>query len=117
MRDFLICILQDGPRFMKAAQLNLGGAAILLVLVAMLLGADVYAAVKGVGKVFSSIFKAVPRQGQPVSGMGRVAWDRYSWGLVALTSVSRRGQRTARTQSFADDRTDRQAHPMISASA
>lgn len=63
MRDFTICIWQDGPRFMEAAQLNLGGAAILLVLVAMLLGAAVYAAIKGVGKVFSSIFKAVPRQG------------------------------------------------------
>ncbi|WP_156368574.1 hypothetical protein [Duganella sp. Leaf61] len=56
MRDFLMCILQDGPRFMEAAQLNLGGAAILLVLVAMLLVAAVYAALKGVGKVFSSFF-------------------------------------------------------------
>lgn len=56
MRDFLMCILQDGPRIMEAAQLNLGGAAALLVLAAMLLGAPVYAAIKGVGKVSSSFF-------------------------------------------------------------
>ncbi|QKY11998.1 hypothetical protein [Janthinobacterium lividum] len=56
MRDFLMCILQYGPRFMEAAQLNLGGAVILLVLVAMLLGAVVYGAIKGVSKALGQFF-------------------------------------------------------------
>ncbi|QKY11997.1 hypothetical protein [Janthinobacterium lividum] len=55
MRDFLMCILQDGSRFIEAAQLNPGGAFILLVLVAMTLGAVVYGAIKGVGNVLSRL--------------------------------------------------------------